>query len=109
MVEAQDAHRSCILWYDSDTAVAEKLLHEIAGRQLPPIDFPGMQRRHGRKRIQCQPLDPIEMRNLRPSGKAHWSRRARLVRREPLVGGAGAEIGRASCREECRSRWSPYH
>ena len=20
-----------------------------------------------------------------------------------------AEIGRASCREECRSRWSPYH
>jgi len=19
------------------------------------------------------------------------------------------EIGRASCREECRSRWSPYH
>ena len=22
---------------------------------------------------------------------------------------AGAEIGRASCREECRSRWSPYH
>ena len=21
----------------------------------------------------------------------------------------GAEIGRASCRKECRSRWSPYH
>ena len=21
----------------------------------------------------------------------------------------GREIGRASCREECRSRWSPYH
>src|SRR5579862_3969729 len=21
----------------------------------------------------------------------------------------GHEIGRASCREECRSRWSPYH
>ena len=20
-----------------------------------------------------------------------------------------AEIGRASCREKCRSRWSPYH
>ena len=20
-----------------------------------------------------------------------------------------AEIGRASCRKECRSRWSPYH
>ena len=21
----------------------------------------------------------------------------------------GEEIGRASCRKECRSRWSPYH
>src|SRR5256885_11278818 len=24
-------------------------------------------------------------------------------------GGAARQIGRASCREECRSRWSPYH
>src|SRR2546429_10030880 len=24
-------------------------------------------------------------------------------------GAAVLEIGRASCREECRSRWSPYH
>ena len=23
--------------------------------------------------------------------------------------GKAAKIGRASCREECRSRWSPYH
>ena len=23
--------------------------------------------------------------------------------------GVEYEIGRASCREECRSRWSPYH
>ena len=23
--------------------------------------------------------------------------------------GSDYEIGRASCREECRSRWSPYH
>src|SRR5260221_7900004 len=23
--------------------------------------------------------------------------------------GLGREIGRASCRKECRSRWSPYH
>src|SRR5258706_11005178 len=23
--------------------------------------------------------------------------------------GFGGEIGRASCREKCRSRWSPYH
>src|SRR5882762_656781 len=26
-----------------------------------------------------------------------------------LRAGADIEIGRASCREECRSRWSPYH
>src|SRR6266576_4062509 len=25
------------------------------------------------------------------------------------AGDLRAEIGRASCREECRSRWSPYH
>ena len=33
------------------------------------------------------------MRNLRPSGKAHWSARARFVKREPLVGGAGTGFG----------------
>src|SRR5690625_4588760 len=26
-----------------------------------------------------------------------------------LRGGLAMEIGRASCRKECRSRWSPYH
>src|SRR2546422_4382259 len=26
-----------------------------------------------------------------------------------LKGAKGTEIGRASCRKECRSRWSPYH
>ena len=26
-----------------------------------------------------------------------------------LVGLCPAKIGRASCRKECRSRWSPYH
>ena len=27
----------------------------------------------------------------------------------PVAAQANYEIGRASCREECRSRWSPYH
>src|SRR2546430_3217981 len=31
-----------------------------------------------------------------------------LVQRTSREGGK-FEIGRASCREECRSRWSPYH
>src|SRR5579859_8219720 len=26
-----------------------------------------------------------------------------------MARGKGNEIGRASCRKECRSRWSPYH
>ena len=30
-----------------------------------------------------------------------------MFKKELLAG--CAEIGRASCREECRSRWSPYH
>src|SRR5256885_16577921 len=30
------------------------------------------------------------------------------VDRDDLRDG-GSEIGRASCRKECRSRWSPYH
>ena len=41
----------------------------------------------------------------------------RLVRRTPTpydryaeaVALVATQIGRASCREECRSRWSPYH
>ena len=37
---------------------------------------------------------------------------ARETELERLRGDAARlreEIGRASCREECRSRWSPYH
>ena len=26
-----------------------------------------------------------------------------------IIGGSMIQIGRASCRKECRSRWSPYH
>src|SRR6516164_7503336 len=49
-----------------------------------------MQRRHCRKRIQSQPFDSVEMRNLRPGGKAHRSPRAGLIKRKAFVGGAGA-------------------
>ena len=34
----------------------------------------------------------------------------KVVRTAAVMGnGGGREIGRASCRKECRSRWSPYH
>ena len=36
-----------------------------------------------------------------------------VLKRYSMIGDTLAhsslEIGRASCREECRSRWSPYH
>jgi predicted dinucleotide-utilizing enzyme len=32
-----------------------------------------------------------------------------LINKCDLVVEAACEIGRASCREKCRSRWSPYH
>src|SRR2546427_585540 len=44
-----------------------------------------------------------------------WSSKVRQVlpspsaSQAPAGGNAGQEIGRASCRKECRSRWSPYH
>ena len=31
------------------------------------------------------------------------------LRNAPAISLSGGEIGRASCREKCRSRWSPYH
>ena len=34
---------------------------------------------------------------------------ARLAEEGRAVALPRIEIGRASCREECRSRWSPYH
>ena len=41
---------------------------------------------------------------LRKEGVARSSLAARGSRADVLV-----QIGRASCRKECRSRWSPYH
>ena len=32
-----------------------------------------------------------------------------ILKEETSPAEANRQIGRASCREECRSRWSPYH
>ena len=32
-----------------------------------------------------------------------------LQQQQQQTANTSAEIGRASCRKECRSRWSPYH
>ena len=41
--------------------------------------------------------------SLAASSKAAESSRLKKEKKD------SAEIGRASCREKCRSRWSPYH
>src|SRR5215475_10186851 len=43
---------------------------------------------------------PAVARSLSTSRPFRWIRDSRS---------RGREIGRASCREKCRSRWSPYH
>src|SRR5215469_18715346 len=88
MVEAQYTHGCCILGNDSNIAVAGRSL--VVGRRLPPVDFAAAQSGHRRERIQYQPLDPIEMRNLWSGRETYGSVGARLIERKTLIGGAGA-------------------
>jgi hypothetical protein len=90
MVEAQDAHGCRKLGDDSDVAITGERLDLVGERDLPPVDFAAAQCGHRRKIIQCQPLDPIEMRDLWPGGEAHGSAPSGLVEREAFVCGAGA-------------------
>ena len=75
LVEGHDAVRRREMRDDRDVGVAADLVDEIARRVLPPVDLAAAQRRRRRKRIQGQPLDPIEMRHLRPGGEARPGRR----------------------------------
>src|SRR3712207_9140794 len=43
------------------------------------------------------------------SRRTHDERLQRLAEAGLSEGELARQIGRASCREECRSRWSPYH
>src|SRR5207249_7537124 len=42
-------------------------------------------------------------------GGCPHNREGFLAPNTPIKDGRHVEIGRASCRKECRSRWSPYH
>src|SRR5215469_500932 len=90
MVEAQYTHGCCILGNDSNIAVAGERRSLVVGRRLPPVDFAAAQGGHRRERIQYQPLDPIEMRNLRSGRETYGSVGARLIERKALISGAGA-------------------
>ena len=41
--------------------------------------------------------------------RANWKAKSGLDGRSYALVKLAALIGRASCRKECRSRWSPYH
>src|ERR1700736_6163261 len=90
MVEAQNAHRCRVMGNHRYVAIAGEPLGLVVERDLPPVDFAAAQRGHRRKRIQCYPLDPIEMCDLGSGSETDGSRCARLVKRESFVGGAGA-------------------
>ena len=44
-----------------------------------------------------------------PEGSKHISKAQNILKGNIIDNSISAEIGRASCRKECRSRWSPYH
>ena len=94
LVEAQNAHGRHVMRDACHIAVARNLREQIARRRLPPIDLAPRERRLGRKRIERQPFDPIEMRDFWPGGKTGGARRAAAVTRPVLLearkGGAGA-------------------
>ena len=52
-------------------------------------------------------LDEIELANIRIHGYGSLNFARNLEQCYQRL--AEREIGRASCRKECRSRWSPYH
>src|SRR3984893_18872432 len=79
LVEGHDAVGCRELRNDGDVGVAADLVDEIARRELPPVDLAAAQRGRGRKRIQGQPLDPLEMRHLRTGGEADRAGWPRLI------------------------------
>jgi len=90
VVEAQDCHAGRVLGNDGDIPIPGDLFDKVARWRFPPVHLAVLQCRHRRKRVQGQPLDPIEMCDLRSGGEADGAARARLVERKALEGCAGA-------------------
>src|SRR6266571_5958597 len=78
-------------------------------RQVVSCFFFSSRRRH--TRLTCDWSSDVLFRSL--DGARHRNERRLLERLQPRGQSRGdrglREIGRASCRKECRSRWSPYH
>ena len=60
MVKAHHANGCGILGNNRDIALMSDARGKVARRCFPPVDFASAQGGHRRKRIQGQPLDPIE-------------------------------------------------
>ena len=62
------------------------------------------------KDVECISVENLE---VLPSGADWQSRHLESERRKAEIRDRihkqAEQIGRASCRKECRSRWSPYH
>src|SRR5256885_3720755 len=52
---------------------------------------------------------PAQGGQLEPDLAFRWNSLAGSSNYYFYIGTSQGEIGRASCREKCRSRWSPYH
>ena len=53
---------------------------------------------------------PIRRVVLYKNGVGYFEHQGRVTANQELnIRFTTAQIGRASCREDCRSRWSPYH
>src|SRR5262249_6034830 len=88
LVEIHGALRRREMRDDGDFGVAAHLADKIARRVLPPVDLTAAERRRRRKRIQCHPLDPVEMRHLWPGGEPNRTVRPRWVLGKSLEDGA---------------------
>ena len=91
-VEAQDRRDAgLVLHLDMEVLVAPEQRDHVGRRHLDPIHLARLQRgRRGRGVGHGDPLDAVEMHDLRAGGQARRATRARHVAREFLVHDPGA-------------------
>ena len=78
-----------------------------AGSNIVPVLVEGL------KKLEYRGYDSAGLAVVGATGIERVRSVGRVAELEAAAAGTsaptGIEIGRASCRKECRSRWSPYH